>query len=228
VPFLFFSYFPISQFSIVYIIFIYEMKKLFALLTVLSLFVSSAFSIDVKNLNVQTEYKLTRSDSGYLLAINSPTNRIVKIVVPFERTTVFSTGAEISGLAMTDGTIQISSENNDVIILQPDSAYRTRKMGSTFKLTRVSRNFWVLDGDLYSLEVDAYVGEELTIRANVDPNATGPLRFVWYKNNVVLPGKTTSTLKFPSVTTSDSGNYRVDASNSAGLVKSETTNLLVR
>jgi len=204
------------------------MKKLLILLTLFSLFASAVFGIDIKNLNVQTEYKLTRSDNGYLLAINSPVNKIVKIVVPFERTSAFSTGTEISGLAMTDGTIQISSENNDVIILQPDNAYRTRKIGSTFRLTRVSRNFWILDGDLYSLEVDAYVGEDITIRANVDPNATGPLRFTWYKNNTVLPGKTQSTLKLPSVTTSNSGNYRVDASNTAGLIKSETTNLLVR
>jgi hypothetical protein len=204
------------------------MKKLLILLTLFSLFASAVFGIDIKNLNVQTEYKLTRSDNGYLLAINSPVNKIVKVVVPFERTSAFSTGTEISGLAMTDGTIQISSENNDVIILQPDNAYRTRKIGSTFRLTRVSRNFWILDGDLYSLEVDAYVGEDITIRANVDPNATGPLRFTWYKNNTVLTGKTQSTLKLPSVTTSNSGNYRVDASNTAGLVKSETTNLLVR
>ena len=204
------------------------MKKLLILLTLFLLFASAVFGIDIRNLNVQTEYKLTRSDNGYLLAINSPVNRIVKVVVPFERTSAFSTGTEISGLAMTDGTIQISSENNDVIILQPDNAYRTRKIGSTFRLTRVSRNFWILDGDLYSLEVDAYVGEEITIKANVDPAATGPLRFIWYKNNVVLPGKTQSTLKLPSVTTADSGNYRVDASNTAGIIKSETTNLLVR
>ena len=92
------------------------MKKLLILLTLFSLFASAVFGIDIKNLNVQTEYKLTRSDNGYLLAINSPVNKIVKVVVPFERTSAFSTGTEISGLAMTDGTIQISSENNDVVI----------------------------------------------------------------------------------------------------------------
>lgn len=204
------------------------MKKLITLLTILSLMASVAFGIDIKNINVQTEYRLTRTDSGYLLAINSPSSRVVKIVVPFERTTLFNTGTEISGFAMTDGTIEISAENKDVIVLQPDNAYRTRMMGSAWKLTRVSRNFWILDGDLYSLVVDAYVGEDITIKANVDPSATGPLRFIWYKNNVVLSGKTQSTLKLPSVTTADSGNYRVDALNTAGLVKSETTSLLVR
>lgn len=204
------------------------MRKLLALLTIFSVLFSVAFAIDIKNINVQTEYKLTSRDKDYLLAINSPVNRTVKIVVPFERTNVFSAGTEVSGFAMTDGTIEISAENKDVIILQPDNAYRTRKMGSAWKLTRISRNFWILGGDLYSLEVDAYVGEEITIRANVDPAATGPLRFTWYKNNVVLPGKTQSTFKLSSVTTADSGNYRVDASNTAGLVKSETTSLIVR
>ena len=204
------------------------MKKLITFLTIFSLFASAAFGIGIKNINVQTEYKLTSRDKDYLLAVNSPLNRVVRIVVPFESSIIFSAGTEISGVAMTDGTLQISSENSSVIILQPDNAYRTRKMGSAWKLTRVSRNFWILDGDLYSLEVDAYVGEKITIKANVDPAATGPLRFIWYKNNVVLPGKTQSSLKFSSVATSDSGNYRVDAFNTAGLVKSETTNLLVR
>lgn len=205
------------------------MKKLLAFLTLFSLLVSSAFSIDIRNLNVQTEYRLSSRDKDFMLAVTSPVNRVVRIVVPAESSTVtFSSGTEIYGLAMTDGTMQIASENSNVTVLQPDSAYRTRKQGSTWKLTRISRNFWILSGDLYSLEVDAYVGEELTIRANVDAGATGPLRFTWYKNNVVLPGRTQSTLKFTSVTTADSGNYRVDAFNTAGLVKSETTSLLVR
>ena len=204
------------------------MRILITLFLILSLVSTTAFGVGIRNINVQTEYRLTRSDNGYLLAINSPANRVVKIVVPFERTTLFSTGTEISGFAMTDGTIEISAENKDVIVLQPDNAYRTRMMGSAWKLTRVSRNFWILNGDLYSLVVDAYVGEEITIKANVDPAATGPLEFIWYKNNVVLPDKTQSTLKFSSVTTTDSGNYRVDAFNTAGLVKSETTSLAVR
>ncbi len=204
------------------------MRILITLFLILSLASTTAFGIGIRNINVQTEYRLTKSDSGHLLAINSPVNRVVKIVVPFEIKSMFSTGTEISGFAMTDSTIEISSENKDVIVLQPDNAYRTRMMGSVWKLTRVSRNFWILDGDLYSLVVDAYVGEEITIKANVDPSATGPLQFIWYKNDVVLPNKTQSTLKFPSTTIADSGNYRVDAFNTAGLVKSETTSLVVR
>lgn len=206
------------------------MKKLLIFLTIFSLLASTVFGIGIRSINVTTEYRLTSRDRDFLLAINSPVNRIVRIVVPFEpiNTATFTVGTQISGVAMTDGTLQIFAENNSVIILQPDNAYRTRKQGSTWKLTRISRNFWALEGDLYSLEVDAYVGENITIKANVDPAATGPLRFAWYKNNIVLADKTQSTLRLSSVTVADSGNYRVDAFNSVGLVKSETTNLLVR
>jgi hypothetical protein len=54
------------------------------------------------------------------------------------------------------------------------------------------------------------------------------LRFTWYKNNVVLAGKTNASLKLANITTADSGNYKVEARNTAGLVKSETTSLVVR
>jgi hypothetical protein len=78
------------------------------------------------------------------------------------------------------------------------------------------------------LQADAYVGDDITIKANVDAAATGPLRFVWYKNNVLLTGRTNASLKLTNITTADAGNYRVEARNTAGLVKSETTSLIVR
>jgi hypothetical protein len=204
------------------------MIKLIYLFAIFLIFNTSAFGIGIKNLNVQTEYTLSKSDNNYLLAITSPVNKVVKVIVPTERFSSFSTGTVVSGVALSDGTLHIVPENNTVMILQPDNAYRTRKQGSSWTLTRIGRDFWVLDGDLYSLEVDAYVGEDITIKANVEPSATGPLKFTWYKNNIVLPGKTESMLKLSNVTTVDSGNYKVDAYNSVGIVKSETTNLMVR
>ena len=205
------------------------MKKLFLLLTFLTVVLTSYASWDVKTVNTSTEYRLTPRDAGYLIAMQTPKNSLVRFVVPFERntSTTFGTGVEIFGTALSDGTINIVGDDG-VTILQSDDAFRTRKMGSQWKLTRISRNFWLLEGDLYSLQVDAYVGEDITIRANVDAAATGPLRFTWYKNNVVLAGKTTASLKLAGITTADSGNYRVEARNTAGLVKSETTSLIVR
>jgi len=202
------------------------MKKIFLLLTFLAVALTS-YALDVKTISTSTEYKITNRDSGYLIAMQTPNNSTVRFVVPFERTNVFGTGTEIFGTALSDGTINIVGENG-VIILQSDDAFRTRKMGSQWKLTRISRNFWLLEGDLYSLQADAYVGDDITIKANVDAAATGPLRFVWYKNNVVLAGKTNASLKLANITTADSGNYKVEARNTAGLVKSETTSLVVR
>ena len=202
------------------------MKKIFLLLTFLTVALTS-YALDVKTISTSTEYKITNRDSGYLIAMQTPNNSTVRFVVPFERTNVFGTGTEIYGTALSDGTINIVGENG-VIILQSDDAFRTRKMGSQWKLTRISRNFWLLEGDLYSLQADAYVGDDITIKANVDAAATGPLRFTWYKNNVVLAGKTNASLKLANITTADSGNYKVEARNTAGLVKSETTSLIVR
>jgi hypothetical protein len=202
------------------------MKKIFLLLTFLTVALTS-YALDVKTISTSTEYKITNRDSGYLIAMQTPNNSTVRFVVPFERTNVFGTGTEIYGTALSDGTINIVGENG-VVILQSDDAFRTRKMGSQWKLTRISRNFWLLEGDLYSLQADAYVGDDITIKANVDAAATGPLRFTWYKNNVVLAGKTNASLKLANITTADSGNYKVEARNTAGLVKSETTSLVVR
>ena len=202
------------------------MKKIFLLLTFLTVALTS-YALDVKTISTSTEYKITNRDSGYLIAMQTPNKSTVRFVVPFERTNVFGTGTEIYGTALSDGTINIVGENG-VTILQSDDAFRTRKMGSQWKLTRISRNFWLLEGDLYSLQADAYVGDDITIKANVDAAATGPLRFVWYKNNVVLAGKTNASLKLANITTADSGNYKVEARNTAGLVKSETTSLVVR
>jgi hypothetical protein len=205
------------------------MKKLLLLLTFLTVALTSYASWDVKTVSTSTEYKLTPRDSGYLIAMQTPKNSLVKFVVPSERTTAttFGTGSEIYGTALSDGTINIVGEDG-VTILQADDAFRTRKMGSQWKLTRISRNFWLLEGDLYSLQVDAYIGDDIIIKANVDAAATGPLRFVWYKNNVLLTGRTTAGLKLTNITATDAGSYRVEARNTAGLVKSETTSLVVR
>jgi hypothetical protein len=203
------------------------MKKALLLLAICFGLFSSAYALDVKTISITTEYKITSRDSGYLIGLQTPVNKVVKFIVPFERINVFSVGAEIIGTTLSSGTVEVVAEDG-VTILQPDEAYRTKNMGSVFKLTRLSRNFWILEGDLYSLEVNAYVGDNITLKANVDAAATGPLRFVWYRNNVVLAGQTRSSLQLTNVTSANAGSYRVDASNNAGLVKSETTTVVVR
>jgi len=48
--------------------------------------------------------------------------------------------------------------------------------------------------------LEAYVGDDVTIRAKVDPLATSPLTFTWYKNGIVLQGKTQASLKINGAT----------------------------
>jgi hypothetical protein len=187
------------------------------------------YGTTLKNITVTTEYKVGPKDDDTLLLVQNPSNRLVKIVIPVEpRLDIFSSGAKIEGVSLSDGIVWISPETPSVTILNPDEAYRTRKAGSKWTLTRLNKNFWLLEGDLYSLEIDAYIGDNVTIRANIDSKATGPFKFVWYKNGRILPSQTQASLKLTDIKISDSGDYRVEVSNSSGLVKSETTNLLVR
>jgi len=187
------------------------------------------YGTTLKNITVTTEYKIGPRDNDALLLVQNPSNRLVKIVVPIEgRSDLFSNGTKIEGVSLGDGIVCIYPETTSVTILNPDEAYRTRKAGSKWTLTRLNKNFWLLEGDLYSLEIDAYIGDDITIRANIDSKATGPFKFVWYKNGKILPSQTQASLKLTDIKISDSGDYRVEVSNSLGLVKSEVTSLLVR
>lgn len=186
--------------------------------------------IPLKNITVSSEYKLISKDNNTLLLVQNPNSKIVKIIVPIEpsKFDLFSNGARIEGVSLTDGIVLISPENSSVTILNSEDAFRTRKAGSKWTLTRLHKNFWLLEGDLYSLEIDAYVGDDVTIRANIDSKATGPFKFVWYKNGSLLDDQIQASLKLTDVKNVDAGNYRVEVSNSAGLVKSETTSLFIR
>lgn len=187
------------------------------------------YGTTLKNITVTSEYKVGPRDDDVLLLVQNPNNRVVKIIVPIEgKVDIFSNGAKIEGVSLTDGIVWIYPETSGVTILNSDEAYRTRKAGSKWTLIRLNKNFWLLEGDLYSLEIDAYIGDDVTIRANIDSKATGPFKFVWYKNGSLLNGQTQASLKLLNIKNTDAGNYRVEVSNSAGLIKSETTSLLLR
>jgi hypothetical protein len=64
------------------------------------------------------------------------------------------------------------------------------------------------------------VAEGDTVLLSVGATGTLPLSYQWQKNNVDLPGKTAATLTLTAVTTNDSGNYRVTASNAWGTATS--------
>lgn len=186
-----------------------------------------AAALGVKNVTTGTSYRLVGADADSIINITVPST--FKVIVPLETAVkdTFSAGTKIYGSSLTDNVVWITWDDG-VTVINPDNAFRTKHLGSQWTLTKVKRNVWLLDGDLYSTEIDAYVGDDITIKADVDPNATGPFVFTWYKDNVVLAGQTNASLKLVDIKTTDSGNYKVDVKNNMGYASSEVTNLMVR
>ena len=56
---------------------------------------------------------------------------------------------------------------------------------------------------------------------------TTPFTYVWYKNNVVIPNETQSTLTIESVTAADAGTYKVKISNLAGSMDSNEITVVI-
>jgi hypothetical protein len=202
------------------------MKKtyLFSLLIAGAMF---AAALGVKNVTTGTSYRLVAADADSIINITVPST--FKVIVPLETAVkdTFSSGTKIYGSSLTDNVVWITWDDG-VTVINPDNAFRTKHLGSQWTLTKVKRNVWLLDGDLYSTEIDAYVGDDITIKADVDPNATGPFVFTWYKDNVMLAGQTNASLKMVDIKVSDAGNYKVDVRNNMGYASSEVTNLMVR
>lgn len=187
-----------------------------------------AATLNVKNIvTTTTSYRLVYSDSDTLLNVTPSSDFTIIVPVEIGSKDTFQTGTKIYGSSLTDYTVLITGDKG-VTIINPDNAFRTRHLGSQWTLTKIKRNVWLLEGDLYSTEIDAYIGDDVTIKAEVDPNATGPFTFTWYKNGVALTGQTNASLKLISVKSLDAGVYKVYVRNDAGYATSETTNLLIR
>ncbi len=58
-------------------------------------------------------------------------------------------------------------------------------------------------------------------------SGTGPLKYQWQKNNANVASDTNRVLKFPAVSTSDSGSYKCIVSNAGGSVSSDSARLTV-
>lgn len=56
---------------------------------------------------------------------------------------------------------------------------------------------------------------------------TTPFTYVWYKNNVVIPNETQSTLTIENVSGNDAGTYKVRISNSAGFMDSNEITIVI-
>ncbi len=98
------------------------------LLLNVTILAAGLYGTTLKNITVATEYKVGPKDDDTLLLVQNPINKVVKIVVPIEgRLDIFSGGAKIEGVSLTDGIVWISPETTGVTILNSDDAYRTRK-----------------------------------------------------------------------------------------------------
>jgi hypothetical protein len=148
-------------------------------------------------------------------------------VAPATGKNQFQVGDKIYFSALTDKTIKISAIRGATLI-SPDNSFTVAGYGSQWQLLHLGKNIWLASGDLYSLEVDAYLNQDITLRARVDSQATGPFTFVWRKNQTIIQGAKGPTLKLESLKLSDAAIYTVTVSNSAGVVSSEGMQLIVR
>lgn len=180
---------------------------------------------------VTTDYTLRASDLGGTIIFNPPTTtQKVVLTVPVETAgaEILPIGAEISGVSAGAGSYVVISPTTGVTINNPDNAFRTRDRGSKFTLTKYALNVWGLEGDLFSLETIAYLGDSVTLRAVIDRSATGPFTFKWTKNGVDITTATLASLVLPDIQASDAGTYSVTVTNSAGQRSSENFNLIVK
>ena len=194
---------------------------LLAILAVSSLLAQSRFVYR------STDVVIGASDVNNMILISEVRSRDLDVYVTTFPRTNFAVGAKVYFMALTDVPIKISATGGATLI-SPNNAFRVSTYGSQWELTHIGRNVWVASGDLYTIEVDAYLDDDVALKARVDPKATGPFKFVWSKNGSVIPGAATATLKLQRLKYSDSGLYSVTVTNSAGVVSSETLRLLVR
>ena len=174
----------------------------------------------------QTDYTVNSSEFNAMVVFSETKAKSLNVYVVGSRSG-FPVGAKINFLALTDVPIKLSAKD-DATLISPEDSFMVSSYGSQWSLTHIGRNIWVASGDLYSTEISAYLNEDITLRARVDDKATGPFTFVWRKNGRVISGVQGSTLKLLSLKSSDAGLYSVSVSNSAGVVSSETMQLIVR
>jgi hypothetical protein len=189
----------------------------------------TSFAQNLKVSTKTTNYTLTTNDANTIITFSNINVPLVRMTVPLETNSrnTFPTGARIYGTSLTDSTVLVTGPDG-VTIISPENSFRSKNYGSRWELVKLSRNVWLLEGDLYSLEMNAFIGDDVVIRAVVDADATGPFTYKWYKNGVLIPDATFASLKLNNVQLLTSGKYYAIVSNKAGSYTGETTTLIVR
>lgn len=202
------------------------------LIKYIAIWIALTSTLLAQSLKVSTktsDYTLTPSDKDTIFVFTNVNKPLVKMTVPLENSTrtEFSTGSRVYGTSFTDSTIHIVGASG-VEIVSPNDAFRSANYGSKWELVRISKNLWLLQGDLYSLEMTAFVGDDVVIKAIVNTNATGPFRYRWFRNGTLIPNATNASLKLDNVQLANIGKYYAIVSNAGGTFTSETTNLVVK
>ena len=174
----------------------------------------------------QTDYTVNSSEFNAMVVFSEGKSKSLNVYIPYSKSG-FPVGAKINFLALTDVPIKLSAKD-DATLISPENSFMVSSYGSQWSLTHIGRNIWIASGDLYSTEISAYLNDDIILRAKVDDKATGPFTFIWRKNGTVIFGVQGSTLKLLRLKSSDAGLYSVTVSNSAGVVSSETMQLIVR
>ena len=189
----------------------------------------TTFAQNLKVSTKTTNYTLTTEDTNSIIAFVSVNAPLVRMTIPSETSSknTFPTGARIYGTSLTNSIVHITGSSG-VTIISPENSFRSKNYGSRWELIKLSKNMWLLEGDLYSLEMNAFIGDDVVIKAVVDADATGPFTYKWYKNGVLIPGANFASLKLDNVQLSTSGKYYAIVSNRAGSYTGETTTLIVR
>ncbi len=189
----------------------------------------TSFAQNLKVSTKTTNYTLTTDDTNTIITFSNINVPLVRMTIPLETSSrnTFPTGARIYGTSLTDSTVLIAGSSG-VTIISPENSFRSKSYGSRWELVKLSRNVWLLEGDLYSLEMNAFIGDDVIIKAIVDADATGPFTYKWYKNGILIPDATFASLKLNNIDLSTSGKYYAIVSNRAGSYTGETTTLIVR
>lgn len=82
-------------------------------------------------------------------------------------------------------------------------------------ISRVQATIQTASGDAVSVDVDdaLEVVEALPLTLQATLVGEAPIRSQWYKNGIKIPGETNSFLRFPSLTSANSGDYQLTVSN---------------
>jgi hypothetical protein len=134
-------------------------------------------------------------------------------------TNVLTDGGNISG--STTNVLTITN------VLAADQAIYAVSVSNPAGTANTNGSLFVIDPAIFvqPVNVTNVLGGPASF--SVTAAGTAPLSYQWYQDDVLLPGKTASTLSIASISDSDEGGYTVIVTNSAGFAESDIATLTI-